>query len=169
MIIEDEELMRRYQAGDETAFNQLYDKYAPMVYAYIQKRLRASEVEDFYQKIWHHLHHKRSLYKHGPFLPWLFVLMRNLLIDEYRHLARRDQREISIEAIEKISAPEAPGEIEINLNQLPEETQLLVKKYYLEGVSYEELHTLTGLSQLTLRQRLSRALKVLRKKREDLQ
>lgn len=162
----DEDLMRKYQAGDEAAFNALYEKYSPMVYGFIRKRLRNNEADDFYQKVWRHLHEKRSLYQNQPFGPWFFVLIRHLLIDEYRSLGKRSEREFQSELIEKIYASSERTDVAEELSQLPPDVRDLVEKYYLDGVSYEELERETGLSQTNLRQRLSRALRGLRKKLE---
>ena len=160
----DEELMRDYVGGSERAFELLYEKYSPMVYGYIHKRLRSSEAEDFYQKVWRQLHEKRDVYKDQPFAPWFFVLMRHLLIDEYRSLGRKS-KEAPDELIEKLYSQETPEhDIEELLENIPEETRELVRKYYLEGISYEELEVDTGLSQTNLRQRLSRAIRTLRAK-----
>ena len=162
----DEEWMREYQKGSEEAFSILYDKYSPMVFSYIKKRLRAEEAEDLYQKVWRQLHEKREVYKDQPFAPWLFVLVRNLLIDEYRALGRRNNREIQDELIERIYQKdvEEGHDLEEILELVPLESRDLVRKYYLDGISYEELEKSSGLSQTNLRQRLSRALRGLRSK-----
>lgn len=157
----DETLMREYRDGSEVAFMALYEKYSSMVYGFIRKRLRASEAEDFYQKVWRQLHEKRNLYTDQPFAPWFFVMMRHLLIDEYRSLARR--KENADELIEKLYSKDEETNLDEILESLPIETRDLVKKYYLEGISYEELEIETGLSQSNLRQRLSRAIRGVRK------
>lgn len=162
----DEQLMREYQQGSERAFETLYVKYSPMVYAFIKRRLRESEAEDLYQKVWRQLHEKREVYKDQPFAPWFFVMIRHLLIDEYRSLGRR-KVENPDELIEKIYSQETEPEVEDLLARLPDETRELVRKYYLEGISYEDLEKETGLSQTNLRQRLSRALRGLRKQYEE--
>lgn len=159
----DEEWMKEYQKGSEEAFGVLYEKYSPMVFGFIRKRMRESEVEDLYQKVWRQLHEKRELYKDQPFAPWFFVMIKHLLIDEYRSLGRRNNKEFNDELIDKIYH-QSGSDIEEMLELLPEESRDLVRKYYLEGVSYEELENQTGLSQTNLRQRLSRALRGLRNK-----
>lgn len=159
----DEQWMVEYQGGNEEAFVFLYEKYSPMVFSYIRRRLRESEVEDLYQKVWRQLHEKRDLYKNQPFAPWFFVLIKNLLVDEYRSMARRNSKEFQDELISRIYS-EKESDIDEILALLPADSQELVRKYYLEGVSYEELEIETGLSQTSLRQRLSRALRGLRNK-----
>jgi RNA polymerase sigma-70 factor (ECF subfamily) len=160
----DEQLMIEYQKGSELAFGELYEKYSPMVYGFIKKRMRDSEVDDLYQKVWRKLHESRELYRDQPFAPWFFVMIRHLVIDEYRSLGRKNIKEIQDELIEKIYAAGESVDIEPLLSTLPPDTQDLVRKYYLEGISYEELEKETGLSQTNLRQRLSRALRGLRNK-----
>ncbi len=161
----DESLMMAYQKGSEEAFNRIYAKYSSMVYGFIRKRLRDSEVDDFYQKVWRHLHEKRGLYKEQPFLPWFFVLIRHLLIDEYRSLGRKKERPMPDEYIDRMyeKVEGTPADVEELLAKLPRESAELVRKYYLEEVSYEELEKESGLSQTNLRQRLSRAVRTIRK------
>ena len=159
----DEQWMLEYQGGSEEAFVYLYEKYSPLVWSFIKKRMRESEANDLYQKVWQRLHEKRDLYHQAPFAPWFFVMIRHLLIDEYRYLGRKKNLQISDEFIEKVYAVEKSQDVEELLQILPPESQKLVRQYYLEGVSYEELQLDTGLSQTNLRQRLSRALKKMRK------
>lgn len=160
----DEDLMRKYQTGDEAAFNALYEKFSPMVYGFIKKRLRTSEVDDFFQKVWRHLHEKRALYSDQPFAPWFFVLIRHLLIDEYRSLGKRSEKDFESELIEKLYQSRSRTEVDEVLGELPSDVRILVEKYYLDDVSYEELEKETGLSQTNLRQRLSRSIRGLREK-----
>lgn len=157
--------MTAYQKGSEEAFERLYEKYHALVYGFVKKRLRDSEADDFYQKVWRHLHEKRGLYKGQPFLPWFFVLIRHLLIDEYRSLGRKKDRPGTDEYIERMYEKMESGaeEVEELLKKLPPESAELVRKYYLEGISYEELEAESGLSQTNLRQRLSRAIRTLRR------
>jgi RNA polymerase sigma-70 factor (ECF subfamily) len=161
----DEAWMTEYREGSEEAFMHLYGKYSAMVYGFIKKRMRDSEVEDLYQKVWRQLHEKKHLYQGQPFAPWFFVIIKHLVIDEYRSLGRKNLKPIQHEIIEKMYSEKVQEEeIEEFLRHLPQETQDLVRKYYLEEVSYEELEIETGLSQTNLRQRLSRAVRGLRKK-----
>lgn len=163
----DEDLMLSYKSGRVEAFNELYERYSRQVYGYLKKRLSTNEVDDAYQKVWRRLHEKRDLYQDQPFGPWFFVLIKHLVIDEYRAQARHHGHEVHDELIEKIYAvknEEQDIDIDELLGSLPVETANLVRQYYLEGVSYAELEISTGLSQAGLRQRLSRALKDLRQK-----
>lgn len=159
--------MLAYKSGKEEAFNELYDRYSRQVYGYLKRRLTGEDVEDAYQKVWRHLHEKRELFNDQPFAPWFFVMIRHLVIDEYRSSSRRKTHEFKDELIEQIysaSEAEETPDMESLLARLPSDSASLVRQYYLQEVSYADLEKSTGLSQTNLRQRLSRALKGLRKK-----
>lgn len=162
----DEEWMIEYQNGNEEAFNVLYEKYAQKVYGFIKKKLRPHEVEDIYQKVWFKLHEKRSLYRDQPFAPWFFVMIKHTIIDEYRSAGRRSTSEFKEELLSFLVSKEmeeSTHDVEEILGSLNPETQELVRRYYIDGDSYDELALETGLSQTSLRQRLSRAIRGVRK------
>lgn len=163
--MEDEKLMVRYRSGDEEAFSLLYQKFAPVVYGYLRKKLPPSEVEDVYQNVWRQLHEKRDLYTDQPFAPWFFAVIKNLMVDQYRSLGKINRLK---EKLTEIDGKDT-GAIDIPalLALLPSDSQALVKRYYLEGESYAEMEAQTGLSQMTLRKRLSRAMAQLRKISRD--
>lgn len=155
--MDDQTLMRRYQAGDEAAFNALYERYSGRVFGYLSRKIRESEAEDLYQKVWRTLHEKRGLYSDQPFAPWFFVMIRNLLIDEYRSLGRRKLPSV---------APETESGEELDLEGIldfaGEADRELLEKYYLEERSYAYLSQELGKSPEGLRQQVSRALKKIR-------
>jgi len=95
-----------------------------------------------------------------------FVLIRHLLIDEYRSLGRRARDRENQLFDDSAMTFQDKDLIEDLLLNLPQDARELVQKYYLEEMSYEELESASGLSQANLRQRLSRAIRGLRKSYE---
>lgn len=148
--------MRRYQDGDEEAFNLLYEKYSSLVFGYLSRKIREGEAEDLFQKVWRTLHEKRELYNDQPFAPWFFVMIRNLLVDEYRRLGRRRALMGSLEA--EVSEEVDDHDLETILNFAGSEGRELIEKYYLEEKSYAYLAAELGKSPASLRQKVSRAL-----------
>lgn len=167
LIMKDEQLMKLYKEGDIGAFERLYEKFAPMVFGYLKKRLPQSEVEDAYQNVWRHLHEKREHYVDQPFGPWFFHVIKNLLIDHYRSRGRYSDFLKVLEGTETLSKHNEKVNLEPLLAHLSVDSRDLVQKYYLDGITYEELETETGMSQITLRKRLSRAISQLRKRSEE--
>ncbi len=154
--MDDQKLMRLYQAGDESAFNRLYEKYSPKVYGYLCRKIRDDEVDDLYQKVWRTLHEKRGLFSDQPFAAWFFVMIRNLLIDEYRRLGRKRAFQNPL-IPDEVSEP-SDHDLETILNFAGSEGRELIEKYYLEEKSYAYLSQELGKSPESLRQKVSRAL-----------
>lgn len=161
--MEDEKLMVLYQANDQDAFTRLYERYAPVVYGYLKKRLPASDVEDLYQNVWKHLHEKRHQYSQQPFGPWFFTLIRNLLVDHYRSTGRNAKILKNLSEVIKDIPNGHDKDIEGIIGSLPAQSQDLVRRYFLEGYSYSDLEKEMGLSQMGLRKRLSRVISLMKR------
>ena len=82
----DEELMTRYVAGDERAFNLLMSRYQGKVYGYIFRHFydedKATELfqDSFFKVI-------RAAHTYVPsrsFSTWLFTIVRNTIIDQFK-------------------------------------------------------------------------------------
>lgn len=165
--MEDEKLMVRYQADDQEAFLRLYEKYSAVVYGYLKKKLPPSEIEDAYQNVWRHLHEKRELYNHQPFGPWFFTLIKNLIVDQYRSDGRKTRLLETLTEDILFHSREEKVDLNSILSSLPKSSQDLVKRYFIDGYSYSDLEKETGMSQMSLRKRLSRVISILKKKSED--
>lgn len=165
--MEDEKLMVLYQADDQEAFVKLYEKYSSVVYGYLRKKLPPSEVEDAYQNVWKHLHEKRTLYNQQPFGPWFFSMIKNLIVDQYRSQGRKNR--LNERLTEDVRYSQSDEKVDINsvLSSIPKSSQELVKRYFIDGYSYSDLEKETGMSQISLRKRLSRVISILKKKSED--
>lgn len=158
--MDDQRLMRLYRDGDEEAFNLLYEKYSSLVFGYLSRKIREDEVEDLYQKVWRTLHEKRGLYNDQPFAPWFFVMIRNLLVDEYRRLGRKKKIQNALKS--DLPEVESDHDLEALLNFAGQEGRALVEKYYLEEKSYAFLSEELGRSPESLRQKVSRAIAKIR-------
>ncbi|MDF1614373.1 sigma factor [Desulfurivibrio dismutans] len=105
----DEELMAAYAVGDLDAFAVLYARHRGRILGYLFSRLAGrDESEEVFQKVFARLHGVRQKYRVGtPFLPWVFVLVRNVLIDHVREAQRRRRRLVySEEAVMGAAVPE---------------------------------------------------------------
>lgn len=154
-------LFNKYQAGDEEAFCSLYELSSKHIWSFIRKRVHRSKQEDCFQQFWLHLHTKKNLYHGQPVLPWMYVILRNLIIDEYR-----SQKEV-ISFEQKDEVGELRAELEELLTELPSQDKELIERIYFQGFTYEDLAKEWGLSQTSLRKRLSRGIGSLAKKFGD--
>lgn len=96
---------------------------------------------------------------------WLFRALKNLLTDGFRRNTLEDQytQELPPEA----AIEQEPGfediENELFLSRLPPEEQLVFQLRFLEGYTGEEISEMLNLPAGTVRSRLSRSRKKLRK------
>lgn len=88
------ELRAHARAGDRTAFQALYDRIAPALYAWIQLRAqggRAAEMDpqEVLQEVW--LRALRGLESYDPslsFRRWIFGITKNVFLQNLRNSAR---------------------------------------------------------------------------------
>lgn len=87
------------------------------------------------------------------------------MVDYYRSLGRNSNflKRIAAELKEK---PIDLIDIRDLFEDLPEDSKVLLQKYFIEGFSYEDIEKETGVSQISLRKRISRAISQMRKKSE---
>jgi RNA polymerase sigma-70 factor (ECF subfamily) len=85
-------LVSRIQAGDSSAFAQLYLRYFDRVYAHLRILLRdAHEAEDAAQAVFVKVLQKVDSYRRRPdasFRAWLFTIVRNEALDALRRKGR---------------------------------------------------------------------------------
>jgi RNA polymerase sigma factor (sigma-70 family) len=166
----DEELMAAYAAGDLAAFTVLYERHRGKILGYLFNRLASrDEAEEVFQKVFARLHGSRKKYRPDtPFLPWIFVLVRNVMIDHLREARRRRQRLVfSEEAVLGAPAPEslaAHGRLRDTgyLDDLDARQRRALELRFEQGFSFTEISVSLGLTTANARQVVSRALRRLR-------
>lgn len=78
--------MKRYCAGDERAFDELYSALAPRVLGYVRSMLRdEAAAEDVLQLTFVKLHGARGSYLEGADpVPWVYAIAHRTCLDELR-------------------------------------------------------------------------------------
>ena len=157
----DEELMQQLQDGKQEALEALYERHSQKVWTYVIKRLKREHAEDLFQDCFIKLVEKKDSWNKQPFVLWLYVVLRNLVIDFHRSQVRRTRIIGSL-------TPETEADFNSSdFNDLIEgvapETQKLLKDFFKEGFSYKELAHQYETSEMSLRKRVSRALAFLKK------
>ena len=84
--VTDEQLMLAYQAGNISAFEQLYKKHKGPLYRYFVRQLRDNTLaEDLYQEVWGKVIKAVESYQvSAKFTTWLYKIAHNLIIDHIR-------------------------------------------------------------------------------------
>lgn len=166
----DERLMVLYQQGEYGAFVELYGRYSGRVYGFLRKRANVpGEAEDLLQKTFLKVHQNRRRFDATlPFLPWLFSIARHVLIDHLRKHKAIPVEEAALEALADGNVSTAPDSEERPswdevMRLLPSEQKRLMELRFQEGLSFDEIAERSGLTSVTVRKRMSRIMKALRR------
>jgi len=170
--MDDNQLMARLAAGDESALEELILRHREAALHQARSILNDHALaEDMVQEAFARVYLLRHKYRPDfAFTTYLRVLVRNLCLDQLRR--RRRTADIpppgeadSAEAV--YWQKERRLRLWNELRSLDETDRALLTGYALEGLSYRELAQATGLSQPTVKIRLHRIRKRLRKERDD--
>jgi len=171
--ITDEALLQRYAGGEVAAFDELYDRHERPLWRYV---LRAcgdrAAAEELTQEVWFAVAREApKLAAAGRFVPWLYTVARNRVIDR----ARMSRRTVSLDepAIEggearvalledpagttpdeDVVADEQGRAILEALAQLPADQREAFVLQADAGLTVEEIATITGTGFETAKSRL---------------
>ena len=118
---------------------------------------------------------KRQAYNaQWRFRPWLYRIVANICIDEYRRQQRRQAA--PQECLESLPAPDAPEQayahlecrraLEAALAHVPIEARMVLVLCYVDGLSYSEIARVRGISVQTVKSQLRRAKTLMRQRLE---
>ena len=160
----EKELLTRITAGDHLAFTELFDLYhhhlGSFIYNITKSRELAEEISlDVFLKIWIS---REALSEVKNFKAYLFTVSRNAAISSLRKIIT--ERTKHIEWTKAPMVEEDLTEKETYLSLIDEAINALSpqrKKIYLlsreQGLKYEEIATLLGLSRFTVRAHIQQA------------
>lgn len=164
----DEELMRCYMLGEAEAFNELYRRHAPRIYGYLKRKLKVQAVaDDILQEVFLRVHKYRGKYDPSiPFVPWLFTVARNAMIDSQRKRRIIEDNEVleeipsnaAVVAVATESMPQLSG----YLDNLSEREKEILTLHLQDGFSFREIASTLKISSANARKLSSRAIQKLR-------
>lgn len=169
----DEQLLSLLKDSDIAAFNMVYDRYSRPLYLYIlSKTDRGETSKDLLQDLFATLWEKRcTLDIHLSLKSYLYQCVRHKIIDLYR----RDStyRKYLQQLIEHFDAQPhnivdtydykaRAHEVFEAINQLPARMKEIFMLSRFENLSIEQIAARLDLSQQTVKNQISKALKILR-------
>ena len=168
------ELLARLKAGDELAFECLYQIYSPQIHFKLLKLVKLQSLaeellQDVFVKIWE----KRSgIDENKSFRSYLYIIAQNLAKDLFRRAAfDRKMLAAMISASTEIYDPVMDAYQEKDHEQLMQDVISILppqrRKIYtlvkIEGKSYEEVSALLGISFSTINGNIVKANATLKK------
>jgi len=167
-------LVERIVARDETALAALYDRYAGMVCAVLNRILRdEGAAEEILQDVFHQVWRNAAQFDpaRGSIPGWLAVAARNRAISRLRRRNLGETEELVENAVilpsnleSDLAQKEMMDKVKSALGALPREQREAVELAYFEGLTHSEIAARTGDPLGTVKTRLRSAVESLRKK-----
>ena len=169
-----DDLVARAQAGDQTAFRDLYRQHAGRVYALCLRltgdaRDADERTQDVFVRLWDKL---RSFRGESAFSSWLHRLAVNVVLNEHRTTGRREHRVTPSEdpgALEQNRGNPTEGlsiDLERAIAELPDGAREVFVLFDIEGYGHADIAQLVGIAEGTSKAQLFRARRLLREKLE---
>jgi RNA polymerase sigma-70 factor, ECF subfamily len=173
-VDDDARLVKRAKNGDSEAFGQLHDRYADLIFRFLQARLNnRMDAEDLFGEVflraWHSLPRYRQ--KGYPFSSYLFRIARNLVVDYYRKLSQHEEMVQHNDSLlqvvqnspdEKIIRKQEYQELNKKLAAMREDYRDVLVLRFISGLSPDETAAVMGRSSGAIRVLQHRALKAFR-------
>jgi len=167
------ELVRRAQAGDRVAFEQLYRDNVGRVYALCFRMAGTADLaeelaQDVFVRAWQKLGSFRG---ESAFSSWLHPLTVNVALSERRSRRRRVARVMTTDDLSEFErpgpptrsdGPEAGFDLERALATLPPGARAVFVLHDVEGYKHGEIAERTGVATGTSKAQLHRARRLLR-------
>ena len=172
-MLDEDELIARARQGDRDAFADLYQRYLPMMYAYVRARVfDEADAEDLTEQVFLRAYQTLASYRSRgwPYSAFLYRIARNLVIDH----VRRARSHASVEAAEEHPDP-APSadetliqredrrQLQQALDRLPPDYQEVIRLRLLLSLPTATAAVWLGRSEGAVRVLLYRAMQALRR------
>ena len=179
--MDEQELIRRCQAGESAAFEGLLGQYEGLVYNLAHRYFGShSEAADVAQEAMIKIYRRIGEFKgHSSFKTWVYRVVTNTCLDalrkhRYEAVSLDEPAEDGRPALQIPSRGDGPESVleqeELReiltqlLSTLAEDHRVILILRDLEGLAYEEIAVILGCSLGTVKSRLARAREALRRR-----
>ena len=181
----DEELIARFQEGDQQSYVELVNRYRDRLMNYVYRFVNDMEyaediVQDTFLKLYTHKHYYRKIAK---FSTWIYTIAGNLAKTELRKKKSRktinlsqlgpEDRDYEIPSVEPeidqiVQNKYLEKKIQSAINTLPLHFKTIVILRDIQELSYEEISKIIDVPLGTVKSRINRARLQLQKELKDL-
>jgi RNA polymerase sigma-70 factor (ECF subfamily) len=157
----DEELVEMFKNSQDNLYmGELYIRYTDLVFGVCLKYLQnKDDAQDATMQIFEKLIADLKKHKIATFKPWLYMVVKNYCMMEFRKATSRNKNEKAYNdssvSVEKTDAPHLEeqqdkemvlAQLENGLGSLNEAQQKCIKLFYVNDKSYKEISEETGFS-----------------------
>ena len=169
----DNELAFLLTKNDELAFTEIYNRFYGLLFIHASKRLNnEEEAKDLVQQLFETLWIKRAqVAPDGNLSGYLYAATRNRVIDVFAHQKVEDKYIGSLQGYLDqehvltdylVREKDMAALIEREIDALPPKMREIFLMSRMENKTHKEIAELLGLSELTVKTQVKRALKILR-------
>lgn len=171
----DEQLMARAAVGSDTAFEELYRRYARRLKGFFFMQLGGDEelAADATHDVFLRAYEARSRYREGSNVgTWLFTIAYNICKNHYRSNAYEAELLASLDA-EPMDSLQIELELDAALldkalaqvlSELPAPLHQLFSLHYQEELTIPQVAEIVGIPEGTVKSRLHKTMNIIRKK-----
>lgn len=169
----DEELIARFQQGDEYAFEEIVHRFKDRLKNFVYRYLSSDEAaEDVVQDTFLRVYQKKHMYRNiAKFSTWIYTIAGNLAKTELRKRKRRkmfslsnlglEDKEFEIPSEEFAPEDDVEGEytekeIQDAINELSEKFKTVIILRDIQELSYEEISNIVDVPVGTVKSRINR-------------
>ena len=174
----DEWLMAQAAAGSDTAFEELYRRYARRLKGFFFMQLGGDEelAADATHDVFLRAYEARTRYREGSNVStWIFTIAYNICKNHYRSnayeaqlLANLDAEPISEQQIEvELDAAVLDEALQQVLSELPTPLHQIFSLHYQEELTIPQVAEIVGIPAGTVKSRLHKTMNIIRKKLKE--
>jgi len=157
------DLIRRACDGDGSAIRELYERYAPRVFAVV-RRIAADDdtAQDYAQEAWIRAFRALPTFRgDARFSTWLHRIAVNSALQGVRKACTREKRRVpmpeSVPVDPRLGDPLLQDRLEEALDRLPDGMREVLILHDVEGYTHEEIGEMLGVATGTSKSQLFKA------------
>jgi RNA polymerase sigma-70 factor (ECF subfamily) len=161
--VSEAQIIRRASAGDAQAVRQLYERYAPRVYAVVRRIAGEDDLaQDYAQEAWIRAIRALPTFRgDSRFSTWLHRIAVNAALQALRRSSTRRKREApmpdSVPVGPRVRDSLLETRLETALDRLPEGMRQVLILHDVEGYTHEEIGETLGVTSGTSKSQLFKA------------
>ena len=171
----DQELVALIKQGDHAAFREVYDRYSPKVFYQVNQMLRDPEIakditQELFITVWSKSGNIKEDVKLGGYLyiaaqnSVFKYIQRSKLQGDYLQSLAEFSTQLRDTTTESIDEKELHKLIDLHISKLPPKMRQIFELSRVEELSYREIAAQLDISEQTVKNQVSSALKILREK-----